>query len=98
MRANKPLPRFVPTLTEVVHPGAAAPVPPPPDPQELAERVLAVLQPRLEQRLRATMQRVLDASLHDERAQWQQELDAAVREAVAQALRASTADGAGKTG
>lgn len=85
MPANKPVRRFVPTLTEVVQPGL--PIAPPPtsiDPVQLAEQVLKLVKPRLEQQLRASLQAVIEqhlcAALHSE---LQDAIQAAVSQAIA---------------
>ena len=55
MSTGKPPHRFVPTLTEVVHPGGAS-VRPVIDSQRLVEQILQHVKPRLEQQLRASLQ------------------------------------------
>ena len=79
------VPRFVPTLTEVVQP-----VPPTTatavDTQWLAEQVLQTVKPKLEQQLRASLQVVIEQHLQAAAPRLQQEMDEAIRVAVAHAL------------
>lgn len=84
MSTSPPHPRFVPTLTEVVHPGAA-PVAPPLDCDQLVEQVLQSLKPRLEQQLRAALQVQVEEQMRLVAAQWQLDIEDAVRDAVARA-------------
>ena len=86
MLTTRQVPRTVPTLTEVVRPGSA-PVPPPViDCNQLAEQVLQILKPRLEQQLRASLIALINDQIRQASEQWQPELEAAVRLAVEQAL------------
>lgn len=87
MPANKPVPRFVPTLTEVVQPGL--PIAPPPtsiDPVQLAEQVLKLVKPRLEQQLRASLQAVIEQHLRAAAPRLRSELQDAIQAAVSQAI------------
>lgn len=87
MSSSAPPHRFVPTLTEVVHPGAA-PVAPLLDCDQLVEQVLQSLRPRLEQQLRAALQAQVEEQMRLAAAQWQLDIEDAVRDAVAQATTA----------
>lgn len=82
MSTSTPPNRFVPTLTEVVHPGAA-PVVQAVDCDQLVEQVLNSLKPRLEQQLRAALQAQVEEQMRLAAAQWQLEIEDAVRDAVA---------------
>lgn len=86
MSNSKPPPRFVPTLTEVVHPGQL-PVAPPIDCERLVEQVLQSIKPRLEQQLRAALQTQVEEHMRVAATQWQQDIEDAVRSAVEQAAR-----------
>ena len=87
MSTNKPLNRFVPTLTEVVH-SAESGVAPPLDRERLAEQVLLSVKPRLEQQLRASLQALVDEQMRLAAPRWQQEIEDAVKVAVEQAMAA----------
>ncbi len=85
MPTNKPVPRFVPTLTEVVRPGL------PPraieiDPERLAEQVLQAVKPRIEQQLRASLQLLIEQHLRAAAPRLQHELEDAVLAAVTKAI------------
>lgn len=87
MPANKPVPRFVPTLTEVVQPGL--PITPSSttiDPAQLAEQVLKLVKPRLEQQLRASLQTVIEQHLRAAAPRMRSDLQDAIQVAVAQAI------------
>jgi hypothetical protein len=84
MPSNKPIGRFVPTLTEVVRPGAA-PATQVMDPERLVEQVLQAVKPRLEQQLRASLQAMVEEQLRISAARVQQDIEDAVRGAVAEA-------------
>ncbi len=84
MSNSKPPYRFVPTLTEVVHPGPP-PVAPPIDCERLTEQVLQSIKPRLEQQLRAALQTQVEEHMRLAATQWQQDIEGAVRSAVAKA-------------
>lgn len=84
MSTSIPPHRFVPTLTEVVHPGPA-PVAPALDCDQLVEQVLNSLKPRLELQLRAALQAQVEEQMRLAASQWQLEIEDAVRDAVAQA-------------
>lgn len=90
MPASKPVPRFVPTLTEVVLPGQP-PIPSPPnpiDPAQLAEQVLKIVKPKLEQHLRASLQTVIEQHLRSATPRIRSELQEAIEAAVAQSIAA----------
>jgi hypothetical protein len=85
MPSNKPLPRFVPTLTEVVRTGVARPAPPL-DRERLIEQVLQTVKPRLEQQLRQSLGVLIDEQIRQASPQWRIEIEATVESVVAQAL------------
>lgn len=85
MSTGKPPHRFVPTLTEVVHPGAAS-ARPVIDSQRLVEQILQRVKPRLEQQLRASLQAQVEAQMRLAATRWQLEIEDAVKVAVTQAL------------
>jgi hypothetical protein len=85
MTTNKAVPRVVPTLTEVVLPGQPASVAAI-DPELLAEQVLQVLKPKLEQKLRASLQVLIEQQMQTEAPRIQREMEDTVRAAVAQTL------------
>ncbi|MDO8286222.1 MAG: hypothetical protein Q7T69_14530 [Rhodoferax sp.] len=89
MPTNKPAPRFVPTLTEVVRPGLPKP-PPAVDHDELVEQVLQALKPRLEQQLRASLQAVVEQHLRTAAPRMQHDMEEAVEAAVSNAIRRMT--------
>lgn len=91
----KNLPRFLPTLTEVVKPGdaaaaasgEAAPVlPPMPTAEELVERVMQRLAPTLEIRLRAVMTALVQEQVSAMEPYLWQEVDQALRQTVTAAV------------
>jgi len=84
MPSNKPVGRFVPTLTEVVRPGAA-PTAQAIDPERLVEQVLQAVKPRLEQQLRASLQAMVEEQMRISAPRLQQDMEDAVRAAVAEA-------------
>ncbi len=86
MQHIKPVPRFVPTLTEVVRPGHASNGPLLVDREALVSQVLESLQPRLEQQLRITLHAVVEDQLRQASVQWQLEVENAVNAVVEQAL------------
>jgi hypothetical protein len=85
----KPANRFVPTLTEVVHPGtlASAPVI---DRAALVEQVMQTVKPRLEQQLRTALYAMVEEQLCKAAPQWQLDVEAAVNAAVEQAIGKQT--------
>lgn len=85
MPTNKPVPRFVPTLTEVVRPGLPT-QPSEIDPERLAEQVLQAVRPRLEQQLRASLQVLIEQHLRAAAPRVQRELEDAVLVAVTKAI------------
>jgi len=89
MPTNRPVPRFVPTLTEVVRaslPKAAPAV----DSDQLVEQVLQTLKPRLEQQLRASLQGLVEQHLRDVAPRLQHDMEEAARAAVANAMHGMT--------
>lgn len=89
MPTNKPAPRFVPTLTEVVRPGLPK-APSAVDRDQLVEQVLQALKPRLEQQLRASLQMVVEQHLRTTAPQMQRDMEEAVEAAVSNALHRVT--------
>ncbi len=89
MPANKPVPRFVPTLTEVVHPGLA-PTPPVIDLEQLVQQALQLAKPRLEQQLRASLQAFVEQQLRAAAPRMQHELEEAIKVAVSKSLEGVT--------
>ena len=88
MSTGKPVPRFVPTLTEVVLPGPhlTPPQPSPIDPVQLADQVLKIVKPKLEQQLRASLQTVIEQHLRSATPRIRLELQDAIQAAVAQSI------------
>lgn len=91
--APRNLPRFLPTLTEVVHP-ASAPrtnVAPTPDLEDtvwfVMQRVDMVIERRLREELDAMLRTVVTEQLQTLGARLRQELEGVVREAVSEALK-----------
>ncbi len=89
MPTNKPVPRFVPTLTEVVKPGLPK-APPVVDRDQLVEQVLQALKPRLEQQLRASLQTVVEQHLRTAAPRMQHDMEEAVEAAVSNAIHRMT--------
>lgn len=90
MTARTP-PRFVPTLTEVVHtapaaPAADAPVLPPLSQEQLAQRVLRRVDLMLDRRLREALATVIVEQTNALAPLLRERLEAAVREIVADAV------------
>lgn len=85
MPSNKPLPRFVPTLTEVVRHGVAQPTPPL-DHERLVEQVLQVVKPRLEQQLRQSLRVLIDEQIRQASPQWRSDIETTVESVVTRAL------------
>ena len=86
MLTSKQLPRFVPTLTEVVRPGAARTVQPSIDRERLIEQVLQAVKPRLEQQLRQALGPLIEEHIRKASPQWRSDIEATVESAVAQLL------------
>lgn len=86
MLTSKPLPRFVPTLTEVVRPGAARTVQPSIDRERLIEQVLQAVKPRLEQQLRQSLGPLIDEHIRKASPQWHSDIESTVESAVARLL------------
>lgn len=90
------LPRFLPTLTEVVHPAsvARANVTATPDLEEtvwfVMQRVDMVIERRLREELDAMLRTVVTEQLQTLGARLRQELEGVVREAVSEALTSRT--------
>lgn len=85
MSSEKSVPRFVPTLTEVVQPGRPSAVTTI-DPKWLADQVLETLKPRLEQQLRASLQLLIEQQMRESAPRMQQEMEEAIRVAVTHTL------------
>lgn len=85
MPGSKVVPRFVPTLTEVVHPGQQSTVAAV-DPEWLAEQVLQTVKPKLEQQLRASLQILIEQQMRANAPRMQQDMEEAIRVAVAHTL------------
>lgn len=85
MPNSKAVPRFVPTLTEVVQPGQPTTVTAI-DPEWLAEQVLQTVKPKLEQQLRASLQVLIEQQMRATAPRLQQEMEEAIRVAVAHTL------------
>lgn len=88
MTTKRPSARFVPTLTEVVRPGVAS-GDPTPDHERLIEQVIQAVKPRLELQLRASLQALIEQQLRISSPRLQQDIEEAVRVAVARAIPAS---------
>lgn len=94
MHAMPPhLPRFVPTLTEVVQPESLFPVLPPEAPdtthlvQTVVQQMALLLERRLTEETDAMVHQLVTVQLENLRTQLQQEFEERVRQAVAEALR-----------
>ncbi|MFT7116336.1 MAG: hypothetical protein ACI9I0_001547 [Rhodoferax sp.] len=96
-----PMPRFVPTLTEVVHPQSLLPVEAPSVPevldtaqivQTVMHQVALLLDRRLTEETDAIVHQLVHTQLEALRAQLYQEFEERVRQAVADALRLSPAE------
>jgi hypothetical protein len=85
--ANRPPPRFVPTLTEVVHSGPA-PLSPTPglSQDQLAQRVLQRVDLALERRLREELATIILEQTSALVPLLRERLDAVVRQVVAEAV------------
>ncbi|MFT6591942.1 MAG: hypothetical protein ACJA2P_002807 [Rhodoferax sp.] len=95
------MPRFVPTLTEVVHPQSLLPVEAPSVPevldtaqivQTVMHQVALLLDRRLTEETDAIVHQLVHTQLEALRAQLYQEFEERVRQAVADALRLSPAE------
>lgn len=86
MPNSKPPSRFVPTLTEVVHPRELSVARPPIDGERLVEEVLHKVRPRLEQQLRAALQSQVEEHMRLASVQWREDIEDAVRSAVAKVM------------
>lgn len=84
MRAAKPTPRFLPTLTEVVHP----PNPPEPPPQAsidteaMVAKVMQAVSPHIESQLRELVSDLVQEQLRELAPRIQHDLEQMVRAAV----------------
>lgn len=89
MQPPKAFPRFFPTLTEVVQPGAPAqmstPVLPAVDRERLVEQVLQQIAPVVEERLHEAVQAMLQDQMNALARRLHQEIEITVRQAVIQA-------------
>lgn len=90
---TRSVPRFLPTLTEVFHPSepivvTPEPLPPVIDPQAIAARVRAHLDPALQTHLEATLSNALQDQVAVLAARIRDDLEPLVRQAVADALAA----------
>jgi hypothetical protein len=87
MATNRPPPRFVPTLTEVVHSGPAPLAPTPGVPQDLiAQRVLQRVDMSLDRRLREELATLLLEQTSALVPLLRERLESVVREVVAEAV------------
>lgn len=95
--APRNLPRFLPTLTEVVHPSGVVrtPVPATPDLEEtvwfVMQRVDMVIERRLSEEIDAMLRTVVTEQMQTLRLRLREELEGVVRQAVSEAM-ASRAD------
>lgn len=105
--APKNMPRFLPTLTEVVSPSQAAtmapaPVPaiamPQPDAQRIIERVMQQLEPTLEARLRDVLGAVVAEHMRALEPRLWQEVEQTVLDVVTQAVTAELESRPGNAG
>lgn len=85
MSTGKPAPRFLPTLTEVVRP-TASPVAAVMDGELLVERLLQRVAPAVENQLRETLKVLIQEQMRLLAPRFQQEIEAAVRQAVVKAM------------
>ena len=85
MPPNKPVPRFVPTLTEVVQPGQPAPAPAI-DLEQLIQQAVQLAKPRLEQELRASLQALVEQHMRTATPRLQRDIEDAVKVALAQTI------------
>jgi hypothetical protein len=87
-------PRFLPTLTEVVHPSGSAetPVPATPEFEEIVQTVMhqvdAMMERRISEEARALARRLVDDELESLRGRLRQELELIVRQTVTEAIGA----------
>ncbi len=90
---SRDLPRFLPTLTEVVQPSSlarGAPDPVMPNPEELVKSVLqrvdSLIENRLRQEVSTMVSLLMSEQLQTLNARLRQELEAVVRQAVSEAM------------
>jgi len=84
MRTSKPTPRFLPTLTEVVHP-PQAPEPPPQasiDTDAMVAKVMQAVSPHIESQLRELVSDLVQEQLRALSPRIQHDLEQMVRAAV----------------
>ena len=83
-RPNKPTPRFLPTLTEIVQPPAPAAPPPPPDidTDMMVARVMQAIAPHIENQLRELVSDLVQEQLRELSPRIQHDLEQMVRAAV----------------
>ncbi|WP_294765246.1 hypothetical protein [uncultured Rhodoferax sp.] len=83
-RPNKPTPRFLPTLTEVVQPPVAPEPPAPPDidTEMMVARVMQAIAPHIENQLRALVADLVQEQLRELSPRIQHDLEQMVRAAV----------------
>ena len=86
MSIRKPAPRFLPTLTEVVHPLASPAAVPVMNNELLAERLLQRVAPAVEDQLRETLKALIQEQILLLAPRFQQEIETAVKRAVAGAM------------
>ena len=86
------LPRFLPTLTEIVHPSdlVRTPAPATPDPEEMVQSVMQRMESMIQRRLAddadAMVRTLVTEQLQILRAGLLQELEGVVRQAVSEAM------------
>lgn len=91
MATGKPSGRFVPTLTEVVRPGMP-PATSAIDNEQLVQQVLQIVKPGIERQLRVALQSLIDQHMRVAAPSLQQDIESAVRVAVAQTLDRQSAE------
>lgn len=96
--ANRPPPRFVPTLTEVVQPvapGSAAPVPATALQDQIIQRVMQRVDLTLERRLREAVATLVLEKTRDLGPLLREEIEIVVRQTVSEAVTLELASRAG---
>jgi hypothetical protein len=88
-QAAKPVPRFVPTLTEVVDPSDLNRVAPAPEPkvEELIDLVRSRVQPQLERRVEQVLYRLVGELIAQKWSAISSDLSKDVNDLIAQAVR-----------
>ena len=91
--AAKPIPRFVPTLTEVVDPTSVNRGVPPPEPKvdELIDLVRSKVQPQLERRVEQVLYRLVGELISQKWSAISTDLSSEVDDLIAQAVRDAVA-------